>query len=115
MFDTFELPKMVKEAIAIDEKNGNTLWQDAIQKGMESVKIAFQTIPKGKKPPNGFQFVKCHTVFDIKMEDFCRNDCLVAGCYMTHTPDSITYSSLVTRETVYIALIMAKRSKQQMY
>ena len=27
-----ELPKMVSEVYAIDNKNGNTLWQDAIQK-----------------------------------------------------------------------------------
>ena len=49
-----ELPKMVNKAYVIDEKNGNTLWQDAIQKEMESRNITFQTIAEGKKPPNGF-------------------------------------------------------------
>ena len=61
---------MVTEAYAIDKKNGITLWQDAIQKEMENVKIECKIIPKGKKPPNGFQYVNCHMVFDIKMEDF---------------------------------------------
>ena len=37
---------------------------------MENVKMAFQNIPKGKKPPNSFQYVNCHMVFDIKMNDF---------------------------------------------
>ena len=45
-------------------------------------------------------------VFDIKMEEFCRKAYLVAGGHMTHTPDIITYSIVVTRETVHIALTM---------
>ena len=48
---------MIKEVYALDEKNRNTLWQDAIQKEMEDVKIAFQTLTEGKKPHNGFQYV----------------------------------------------------------
>ena len=47
-----KLPKMVEEAITINKKNGNTLWQDDIQKQMENVKIKFQPTPDGEKPPN---------------------------------------------------------------
>ena len=67
---------------------------------MQNVKIAFQTILKGKKPPNGFQYINCHIVFEIKMKDFCQKICLVAGGHMTYMPDTITYSGVVTRETV---------------
>ena len=88
---------MVKEAYSIEEKSGNTFWQHGIQKVMENVKIAFQTISKGEKPPNVFQYVHCQMVFDIKMEDFCKVAHLVAGGHMTHTPDIITYFSVVTR------------------
>ena len=42
------MQKTVSEAYADDKKNGNTLWQDAITKEIEKVKIAFQIIPKGK-------------------------------------------------------------------
>ena len=98
---------MVIEAYAINERNRNTLWQAVIQKEMENVKITFQTIPKGKKPPNGFQYVNYHMVFDINMEEFCRKACLVAGGHMTHILDTITYSSVIMRETVCIALTMA--------
>ena len=61
---------MVNEANAINEKNGITLWQDAIQKKMENVKTAFQIIPKGDKPPNGFQYINRHMMFHIKMKEF---------------------------------------------
>ena len=97
---------MVNEACVIDKKNGIMVCQDAIQKKMENVKIAFQIIPEDEKPPNGFQDVNCYMVFDIKMEDFQRKVCLVAVGHMTHTPDIITYSSVVMRETVCIALTM---------
>ena len=57
---------------------------------MENVKIAFQTIPNGEKHPNRFHYVNSHMMFDIKMEDFYRKACLVAGGHMMHTPDTIT-------------------------
>ena len=68
---------IVKEAVAVDKKNRNTFWKDAIQKGMENVKISFQPIPEGEKPSNGCQHVNCNRLFKIKMEDLHRNACLV--------------------------------------
>ena len=65
-----ELPKTVEQALALDAKNGNTLWADAISKEMENVRVAFEVLPDGKPVPIGHQFVQCHMVFDIKMEDF---------------------------------------------
>ena len=62
-----KLLKTVSEAYAIDKKNGNTLWQDAIQKEMENVKIAFQITSEGEKMPNGFQYVDCLMLFELKM------------------------------------------------
>ena len=41
------------------------------------------------------------------MEDFHGKACLVAGGHMTNTPDTITYSSVVTRQTVCIVFTMA--------
>ncbi len=40
-----EVPKTVKEALALDRKNGNTLWADAIAKEMTEVCIAFNILP----------------------------------------------------------------------
>ena len=40
-----ELPKMVEEVLAIDKKNGNTYWADAIAKEMKNVCIAFKIFP----------------------------------------------------------------------
>jgi hypothetical protein len=46
-------------------------------------------------------------VFDIKMKDFQCKARLVAGGHMTKAPATITYASVVSRETVHIALLMA--------
>jgi hypothetical protein len=46
-------------------------------------------------------------VFNIKMEDFTRKARLVAGRHMTNATSTIMYASVVSRETVRIALLMA--------
>ena len=46
-------------------------------------------------------------VFDIKMEDFQRKARLAAGGHMTDVPPAFTYASVVSRETIRIALTIA--------
>ncbi len=109
-----EVPKTVKEAIDLDRKNGNTLWTDAIAKEMNQVQKAFDILPDGMTVPVGYQKIPCHMVFDIKMEDFKRKAQLVAGGHKTETPATITYASVVSRETVCIALMLAALNDLQM-
>ncbi len=66
-----KVPKTVKEALALDRKNGNTLWADGIAKEMVTeVRKAFDILPDGATAPVGYQKIPCHMVFDVKMEDF---------------------------------------------
>ena len=102
-----QVPPTVKEALALDKANKNTLWADAIAKEMENVRVAFNVLPDGEDPPPGYQFVRCHMIFDIKMEDFRRKARLVAGGHMTDAPPTITYASVISRESVRIALLLA--------
>ncbi|KAL7501877.1 hypothetical protein ACHAXN_000050, partial [Cyclotella atomus] len=53
---------------------------------MKNVRIAFDILEDGSLPPEDHQFVRCHMVFDVKMEDFCREARLVAGGHMTKAP-----------------------------
>lgn len=102
-----ELPKTVKRALEIDNETGTTFWADAIAKEMEAVRIAFKILSNGEEPPPTYQFMECHMVFDIKIENFRRKARLVAGGHMTRQPDVPTYASVVSRETVRIALTLA--------
>jgi hypothetical protein len=102
-----EVPKTVKEALALDRKNGNTLWVDAIAKEMKEVCTAFNILPDGHSAPIGYQKIPCHMIFDVKMEDFRQKSRLVAGGHRTKAPATITYASVVSRETVRLALTIA--------
>ncbi len=55
-----EVPKTVKEALALDSKNGNTLWADAIAKEMKEINIAFNILPDEHSASIGYQKI-CYT------------------------------------------------------
>ena len=103
------VPKSVPEAKKLDELNGDTCWWDAICKEMKNVRIAFEEFEQGvSKIPPGYQEVKCHMIFDIKMgENFRRKARMVAGGHQTETPAALTYASVVSRDSVRIALTIA--------
>jgi hypothetical protein len=102
-----KVPKTVKEALDLDRKNGNTSWVDAIAKEMKEVCIAFNILSDGHSAPIGYQKIPCHMIFDVKTEDFRQKARLVAGGHRTKAPATITYASVVSRETVRLALTIA--------
>jgi hypothetical protein len=102
----FELPKTVAQALAIDKATGTDFWAKAIAKEMKNVRPAFKVMDDGAKKPVGYKEIKCHMIFDVKM-DFTRKARFVAGGHMTDPPSSITYSSVVSRESVRIAFTIA--------
>ena len=62
------IPKLVQEAKELDHRNGNNLWWEAICKEMKNVRLAFEVWEKDVlQIPPGYQQIKCHMVFDIKM------------------------------------------------
>ena len=51
-------------------------------------------------------------IFDIKMgEKFRRKARMIARCHTTETPDALTYASVVSRDSVRIALTIAALNK----
>ena len=74
---------------------------------MTNVRVAFDILKDGDRAPIGHKQINCHLIFDVKMEDFRRKTRIVAGGHMTETPKWMTYSSVVGRETVRIALTIA--------
>eukprot|EP00804_Cyclotella_cryptica_P003812 CCRYP_018937-RA/>CCRYP_018937-RA protein AED:0.24 eAED:0.24 QI:0/0/0/1/0.66/0.5/4/0/462 len=93
-----EIPKSVEEAYAIDKATGTTFWRDAIEKEMTNVRVAFDILAGGAAPPPDHQFIHCHMIFDVKMEDFRRKARIVAGRHATKDPTTLTYASVMSRE-----------------
>jgi hypothetical protein len=64
----------VTQALAIDSKTGTDFWRKAIKKEMLNVTPAFGewdgTLDeaRGGKKLVGYQEIKCHMIFDIKMD-----------------------------------------------
>jgi hypothetical protein len=100
-----EIPKSIRTARELDTKNGNTLWWDAICDEMANVRIAFEVCDG---IPPGYTHIDCHMIFDVKLgENYRRKARLVAGGHKTGAPTSITYSSVVSRDSVRICLLAA--------
>ena len=103
------VPKSVAEAKRLDKSNGDTLWWDAICKEMKNVPIAFEEFEGDVSAiPPGYQEIRCHMIFDIKIgENIRRKARMVAEGHRTKTPAALTYSSVVSRDSVRIALTIA--------
>jgi hypothetical protein len=103
------LPHSVEEELEIDRLTGTDHWQRALNRERCLRKnVAWNArdnttpdeIQSGKvKDMIGFQEIGCHIVFDIKM-DFTRKARFCAGGHTTDTPAAMTYSSIVSRDSV---------------
>ena len=102
-----EVPKTVEEAIALDENNGDTLWKKSNAKEMKNVREAFKIFAEGGNPLPGYHKIRCHMIFHINIKDFRRKTRLVSGGHVAEPADTIIYVSVVSRETVHIALTVA--------
>ena len=85
-----DLPNTFEEAHRLDKNNGNTLWADNIAIEMANVKLAFKILDDGTCTPRNYQFVKCHMIYDVKMEGFKRKTRLVTGNHMITALSTVT-------------------------
>jgi hypothetical protein len=101
-----QVPKTWDEAVKLDEENGNTIWQDAISKEINNVRIVFKVLNGEDDIPPTYQEIRCHVIFDVKMEDFRRKAWFVAGGHTTNDHHVMTYASVVSRESMRITLTL---------
>jgi hypothetical protein len=74
---------------------------------MKNVRIAFKILNGEESVPPTYQEIRCHMIVDVKMEDFRRKARFVDGGHTTDTPHAMTYASVVSRESLRIALTLA--------
>ena len=91
-----EIPKNYQDCLRIDRENNNTLWQDATRAEMKTVRPAFEVHEGEVKELIGYQRIRCHLVYDVKLgENFRRKARYCANGSTTETPSLLTYSSVV--------------------
>jgi hypothetical protein len=74
---------------------------------MNNVRIAFKVLNGEDDIPPTYQEIRCHIIFDVKMEDFRRKARFVARGHTTDDPRVTTHASVVSRESARIALTLA--------
>jgi hypothetical protein len=102
-----EVPKSWDDCVRLDKEHGHILWKDVVRKDMNKVRIVFQILNGDEAVPPTYQEIRCHIIFDVKMEDFRRKARFVAGGHTDDIPHAMTYASIVTRQLVRIALTLA--------
>jgi hypothetical protein len=101
-----EVPTTVARALEIDRATKTDYWAKAIEKEMLHVFPAFKILEEGEEAPIMSKYIRCHMIFDLKL-DLTRKARFVAGGHMTDPPTSLTYSSVVSRDSVRLAFLIA--------
>ena len=109
------LPHSVKEALRINEEMGTDYWQWAINKEMAKLKVAWR-VYEGHTPEQvrggkvseliRFQEIRCHMIFDIKM-DITHKAHFIAGGHTMEAPASVLYSCVVSCDSIHLAFLIA--------
>ena len=105
------LPMTVEEVLKIDNEIGTEFRHKAIEKETKNVQLASKILEEGEHEPIGYQKICCHIIFDENF-DFTRKVRFVAGGHLTQPQSSMTYSSVVSRESV-IRIGCMKKSPEQ--
>ena len=76
---------------------------------MNNIRPDFEVWEKNiSELPQGYQNIKCHTIFDVKMgKKIIRKARFVADGEKTKTPTEMTYSSVMSRDSVRVLLTIA--------
>ena len=70
------------------------------------MQLALKFLPKGQKPPPGYHKIMDHWVFYVKIS-LTWKVWFVTGGHLTDPPQTMTYSSVVSRDNVQILLTTA--------
>ena len=103
-----EVPADIEHALKLDDKNGNDMWKQAIEKEVDQVSDLNTFViheSKATIPPE-FGYIPIHFVLDVKF-DGRRKARLVAGGHTTNPDTSEIYSGVVSIEHVRMALFLA--------
>ena len=73
---------------------------------MMNYRITFNFLEKDDHAPVGYKLITFHLIFDAKI-DHTRKAKYVAGGHITNRPSSMTYSSVVIRNSVRLASLIA--------
>ena len=63
-----EIPTFIEHDIRLDTINGNQLWQEALDKGMQNLSVAFEILPTGAPVPVVWKKLYGQIIWDVNMD-----------------------------------------------
>ena len=64
------VPSSERHASELDREHGDMFWQDAIATEMRNARVAFKILDDTGEVLIGYKCIRCHMIFDVKMENF---------------------------------------------
>ena len=107
-----QVPLGLKQAARLDKQNGNTLWQDAIDKELKQLSDykTFKLLDPGEVLGSEYKRIPYHIVFDVKF-DLRRKARLVAGGNRTDPGKEDIYSGVVGIDAVRTGFMLGELNK----
>ena len=65
-----EVPRSLKDALALDAKNGNKYWSEAVGKEMGTIVVAFKILEPNACPPPGWRTLP-RKIAGLRMDTEC--------------------------------------------
>ena len=121
----FLIPKDYKQALQLDEQNGNSKWYNATKLEMDQINeykvfqdhVRAQIDPKSRKvsnAPDGYQKIRVHLIFAVK-HDGRHKARLVAGGHLTPDPIESIYSGVVSIRSLRLVIFLAKLNNLEVW
>jgi hypothetical protein len=104
----FQVPRTYEQALRLDNRNGNTLWENAATLELTQIDDYDTFIDKGhhtKTKP--YKKIRVHLIFDVK-HDGRHKVRLVADGHLTDIPLESVYSGVVSLRRFRIVLFLAE-------
>jgi Reverse transcriptase (RNA-dependent DNA polymerase) len=104
-----QVPRGIRNAISLDKKNKNNLWQQAIDTELKQLTDyeTFIVLDSGEDIPREYQKIPYHIVFDVKY-DLRHKARLVAGGNWTVNDKEDIYSGVVRMDTIRIGFFLGE-------
>jgi hypothetical protein len=104
-----QIPQNHKQAMALDEANGNDLWKRAEELELRQIDEyeTFTDLGYGGRPPRDYKKIRVHMVYDAKA-DLRRKARLVADGNLTSVPLTSVYSSVVSLKGLRLTIFLAE-------
>jgi hypothetical protein len=112
----FQVPRNHNEAVKIDEKNWNTLWQDSeeLERNQLHEYSTFEDQGLNAPIPEGYTKIPTHFVYDVKHDGHHKSR-MVAGGHRTEMPVNSVYSGVVTLAGVRIVTFLAEHNGMELW